>query len=481
MPKIIRNLLGRTVILLIFLILISSCSKSTKTILIEGIVFEDPEIMMEIGDTRQLQIIFSPDNATNQEVDWINSDNNIATVSGGIVTALLPGVTTITATTKDGGHNANCRVIVQSEDSFVVGNRSQWEVAIDAIKNGIDISNYNIIVINDFNIMGSDDFTFGDRTDIEVSISGAHTISLSTGGYLLRLGSFQNLKVTDTLLLGFVPFNFDIRLIIIEGEGAIFTLAGNASVQLPIDDRPQRRGVDVYDTAEFYLKDNASIKHTRTAVYLYSGGRFFMSGGVIEDNIDSIMHINYSGVRVNDGFFEMTGGRITGNYYHSGGSTIILENESIFNMYGGEISENNGGISIQNNATFNMYGGIIINNNWAVGISANGTFELYNGSISNNDSAGVSINNEDSIFKMRNGTISGNSGVGVFLQDGLFMMIGGIIYGNEGSIDPGELKNIEGALNLINMRGTAIYEDGSNILPHVEGELYFTDYTITVL
>ena len=476
MPKKIKSI----IIIMIILILITSCSKSTKSVLIQGIEFEETEIFMNIGETALLKIIVSPDNATNQGIDWVSSDNDVATITDGVVTALSAGVATITATSIEGGHTASCRIIINSDDTFVVASRDQWEVAIDYIKNGSEIFNYNIIIINDFHFLGSDDFTFGERTNIEVSISGKHTLSLNTGGYLLHIGPSQNVKVTDTLLLGFTPFNnYRQILVLIEGEGAILSLEGEASIQLPIVDIPQRRGVDVYDSGEFYLKDNASIKHTRLGVLLYSGGKFFMSGGEVADNIDGLMRINYSGVRVIDGFFEMTGGSIARNIYYVAGSNILLENESIFNMYGGEITENVGGISLVDNATFNMYGGSISNNRWAIGISDNGSFEMYDGSIMNNIHHAVSIINQGSIFKMINGSISGSSAVGVFMIDGLFNMIGGIIYGNEATINPPNLMNKEGALHLVEMRGTAIYGDGSDILPHIEGELYYTNYTIS--
>ena len=31
------------------------------------------------------------------------------------------------------------------------------------------------------------------------------------------------------------------------------------------------------------------------------------------------------------------------------------------------------------------------------------------------------------------------------------------------------------------MQGTTSYEEGANILPHIEGEMYYTNYTIEIL
>ena len=63
--------------------------------------------------TATLTATVLPDNTTNKAVVWSTSDENIATVEDGVVTAVSVGVATITATTTDGSNlSASCVVTV---------------------------------------------------------------------------------------------------------------------------------------------------------------------------------------------------------------------------------------------------------------------------------------------------------------------------------------------------------------------------------
>ena len=65
------------------------------------------------GQTAQLSASVSPSNATNKSINWSSSNNNVATVSNGVVTAVGNGSATITATAADGsGKKASCAVTV---------------------------------------------------------------------------------------------------------------------------------------------------------------------------------------------------------------------------------------------------------------------------------------------------------------------------------------------------------------------------------
>lgn len=65
------------------------------------------------GQTARLSASVSPSNATNKSINWISSNNNVATVSNGVVTAVGNGSATITATAADGsGKRASCSVTV---------------------------------------------------------------------------------------------------------------------------------------------------------------------------------------------------------------------------------------------------------------------------------------------------------------------------------------------------------------------------------
>ena len=65
------------------------------------------------GQTARLSATVSPSNATNKSINWSSSNNNVATVSNGVVTAVGNGSATITATAADGsGKKASCSITV---------------------------------------------------------------------------------------------------------------------------------------------------------------------------------------------------------------------------------------------------------------------------------------------------------------------------------------------------------------------------------
>ena len=174
-----------------------------------------------------------------------------------------------------------------------------------------------------------------------------------------------------------------------------------------------------------------------------SKGTFNMYGGSITDNKE----LNGAGVDMYYGTFNMYGGNITGNKTGTSQSTqkkgtdggVRVEVGSIFNMYAGTISDNEGadggGVGITG-GTFNMSGGTI-EKNGATGdnysradghgggvciyATENSMFNMSGGIIRNNRAncgGGVSVGWAQS-FNMTGGEITGNtadkSGSGVYL------------------------------------------------------------------
>ena len=67
-----------------------------------------------VGDVYQIEADVTPINATNKAVMWASSNPGVASVTqAGLVIAVSNGVTTITATTQDGGYTDNCEVRVE--------------------------------------------------------------------------------------------------------------------------------------------------------------------------------------------------------------------------------------------------------------------------------------------------------------------------------------------------------------------------------
>ena len=65
-----------------------------------------------VGWTETLTATVAPENATNKDIVWSSSDESVATVENGVVTAVAKGTADITVTTADGNHQATCKVKV---------------------------------------------------------------------------------------------------------------------------------------------------------------------------------------------------------------------------------------------------------------------------------------------------------------------------------------------------------------------------------
>ena len=108
--------------------------------LVSGIVMDQEQIEMTVGEEMQLTAHVLPDDADNKEVSWISSDEDIAAVTrDGKIRALQSGTAQITCITEEDQFEAVCEIIVRDSLSFAeqsieltVGE----EMELNLIKNG---------------------------------------------------------------------------------------------------------------------------------------------------------------------------------------------------------------------------------------------------------------------------------------------------------------------------------------------------------
>ncbi len=87
---------------------------------VTGVEIEAEETTVMKGDTLQLSVVVSPENATNKTVTWSSANENTATVnSNGLVTAIKAGETVITVTTNDGNFTAEIELKVIPDEYTV--------------------------------------------------------------------------------------------------------------------------------------------------------------------------------------------------------------------------------------------------------------------------------------------------------------------------------------------------------------------------
>ena len=97
----------------------ATCSV-TVTIPVTGISLDKTSLTLPSGTTSTLVASVLPSNATNKNISWSSSNTSVATVSGGVITAIAPGTSTITAKTSDGNYKADCSVTVKLSDPVAV-------------------------------------------------------------------------------------------------------------------------------------------------------------------------------------------------------------------------------------------------------------------------------------------------------------------------------------------------------------------------
>lgn len=84
----------------------------SSTVAVTGVTLNKTATSIEQGQTETLTATVQPNNATNQNISWSSSDESVAKVADGVVTALNVGTATITVTTEDGNKTATCNVTV---------------------------------------------------------------------------------------------------------------------------------------------------------------------------------------------------------------------------------------------------------------------------------------------------------------------------------------------------------------------------------
>ena len=83
------------------------------SILLDGISFESKEVFVEVGTLKQLNVILSPIDASNQNVVWSSDDTSIVTVDNkGVISAKKEGEAVIIVTSLENQKTAKCKVIV---------------------------------------------------------------------------------------------------------------------------------------------------------------------------------------------------------------------------------------------------------------------------------------------------------------------------------------------------------------------------------
>jgi uncharacterized protein YjdB len=99
---------------------------------VTGITLNQTELSLKVNETETLVATIEPADASNQTVLFSSDAPAVATVDGatGLVTAIVRGEATITATTKDGGFTATCTLTVTQPVTGVSLNKTELSLNI---------------------------------------------------------------------------------------------------------------------------------------------------------------------------------------------------------------------------------------------------------------------------------------------------------------------------------------------------------------
>ena len=81
---------------------------------LKSITMKQSNITLEEGKTGWVGVNYNPSDASDKVLYWTSSNTDVATVSEGNIKAIREGTATLTATSRDGGRTATCKVTVTS-------------------------------------------------------------------------------------------------------------------------------------------------------------------------------------------------------------------------------------------------------------------------------------------------------------------------------------------------------------------------------
>ncbi len=90
----------------------AQCTVTVNNVPVTGVTLNENSLELFVEETKTLTATVAPDNVTNDTVTWSSSNNGIATVANGVVTAVGVGTAIITVTTADGNKTDTCTVEV---------------------------------------------------------------------------------------------------------------------------------------------------------------------------------------------------------------------------------------------------------------------------------------------------------------------------------------------------------------------------------
>jgi hypothetical protein len=150
---------------------------------------QQADLYLKVGESITPTVEVLPENSRNKAVYWHTSEDNIVTITDdGMITAVNPGIVTVTVITKDGGFEDSVVITVPTQDEYFTF--SAGEII------GYDVSGGTHVYIPE-SIEGEVVTTIGDRAFKELGLQYVlHPNTITTIGY----SAFHGNNLTQLVL-----------------------------------------------------------------------------------------------------------------------------------------------------------------------------------------------------------------------------------------------------------------------------------------
>ena len=118
--------------------ILTACSnqESVVNVEVENISLDKTTTSLKVGETLNLSATITPENATNKEIIYSSSDQQVATISGSTLTAVAQGSVTVTATANNGKSDSFILNVIEVEDTS--------KIDLTTLLNSLDKDEYSL-------------------------------------------------------------------------------------------------------------------------------------------------------------------------------------------------------------------------------------------------------------------------------------------------------------------------------------------------
>ena len=243
------------------------------TVALQGISFAEDEISLEVGESVQLEVIFTPENATNKNVTWeVDFDDTCTVDENGLVTAKEDAAgkaCTITATAEegDGLYQAYCSISVIAAR----GEGIQKTAAVGTSTNTLIMYEYGDIELTGVAVSGSTELAIEPYTGSYQIVNNAPAFSgqVTAMGFsfpVLADAAFENQQLQLRLYINNGTSDFELGTYEFTKEEAA-KLVGSTKVEGGID------------TTVAYIQTTIAGANAADSIQLWSDGKAVFTVG----------------------------------------------------------------------------------------------------------------------------------------------------------------------------------------------------------